>query len=254
MRRSLAVLSLSLCLSGLARPAAAAGPQQYVSPSTQDRLVELFTSEGCSSCPPADRWLNSLQQDPRLWTRIVPVAFHVDYWDNLGWKDRFASPAYSRRQRDYANGAGLSQVYTPGLLVQGREWQGWFRDPDLKLPPAAEIGVLTLEIGDDRRGVVRFKPTGTAAGDDLSVNVALLGFDLVTAVKAGENSGRQLHHDFVVLGLTRVALHRDGDSFQAGFELPAAAQPAERLAVAAWVSREDKPTPLQAVGGWFTAQ
>ena len=254
MRRSLAVLSLSLCLLGLARSAAGAGPQQYVSPSTQDRLVELFTSEGCSSCPPADRWLSSLQQDPRLWTEIVPVAFHVDYWDNLGWKDRFAAPAYSRRQRDYARGAGLSQVYTPGLLVQGREWQGWFRDPNLKLPPAAEIGVLTLEIGDDRRGVVRFKPTGTAAGDDLSVSVALLGFDLVTTVKAGENSGRQLHHDFVVLGLTRVALRRDGASFQARFDLPAATQPADRLAVAAWVSDQDKPTPLQAVGGWFAAQ
>lgn len=239
---------LSLYLLGVAASAAAA-PQQFVSPPTQDRLIELFTSEGCSSCPPADRWFSQLQQDPRLWREIVPVAFHVDYWDDLGWKDRFASPAYSLRQRRYAQGAGLSQVYTPGLLVGGREWQGWFRDPQLKLPPARDVGVLTLTVDADHQGIVRFQPA--AGGGNLTASIAVLGFDLVTAVKAGENSGRQLHHDFVVLGLTRVQLRRDGDTWQAKFRLPETSQPAGRKAVAAWVSTADGPAPLQAVGGWF---
>ncbi|MCB1738986.1 MAG: DUF1223 domain-containing protein, partial [Gammaproteobacteria bacterium] len=96
------------------------GPRQVA-------LLELFTSEGCSSCPPADRWLSGLIDDPRLWRELVPVAFHVDYWDYLGWPDRFASREFSRRQRDHARSGGLSQVYTPGVVLNGAEWRGWHR-------------------------------------------------------------------------------------------------------------------------------
>src|SRR3954465_2646270 len=88
-------------------------------------LIELYTSEGCSSCPPAEEWLSSLRNDPRLWQSFVPVAFHVDYWDRLGGKKRFARPEFTARQRTYAAGASATTVYTPGFLIDGHEWRGW---------------------------------------------------------------------------------------------------------------------------------
>ena len=91
-------------------------------------LVELFTSEGCSSCPPADRWMSQLKDDKRLWKQVVPVAFHVDYWDYIGWPDRFATPEYSERQKNHRRLGNVYSVYTPGFLVNGREWQAVSRN------------------------------------------------------------------------------------------------------------------------------
>ncbi|TPW10725.1 MAG: hypothetical protein FD130_2142 [Halothiobacillaceae bacterium] len=111
-------------------------------------VLELYTSEGCSSCPPADRWLHQFTTDARLWRDIVPLAFHVDYWDYLGWRDRFAHPEHTARQQTYAAIGGIKTVYTPGLVLNGREWRGWFERRTLPIPPAAAVGVLT--------GVARF--------------------------------------------------------------------------------------------------
>lgn len=97
----------------------------FTSTETQVRLVELYTSEGCSSCPPADRWLSGLLTSPHLWGSIIPIAFHVSYWDYLGWHDSFALDEYSQRQRAYAN-LGKTGVYTPGFFVNGQEWRGFF--------------------------------------------------------------------------------------------------------------------------------
>ena len=81
-------------------------------------FVELFTSEGCSSCPPAERTLSKLTTHPSLWKTFVPVAFHVNYWDNLGWKDRFASVEFTQRQRTYASGWNSGTVYTPEFVLK----------------------------------------------------------------------------------------------------------------------------------------
>ncbi len=94
----------------LASSALGAAPLQFTSPETRVTLLELYTSEGCSSCPPADRWLSGLRDDPRLWREVVPVAFHVDYWDAIGWPDRFASAAHSERQRTYARSGHVGSV------------------------------------------------------------------------------------------------------------------------------------------------
>jgi hypothetical protein len=95
-----------------------AGEPIFQSDKTQTALVELYTSEGCSSCPPAEEWFSTLSANPGLWKQFVPVAFHVDYWDDLGWKDSFATPAYTQRQRDYAAAWGSSSVYTPGFVLE----------------------------------------------------------------------------------------------------------------------------------------
>lgn len=108
-------------------PLAQAGdPHTFSSGTGKTTVIELFTSEGCSSCPPADNWLSGFKSDPRLWKQIIPLAFHVDYWDYIGWRDRFASPAFSARQSDHKKQGNIRSVYTPGLVVDGREWRGWF--------------------------------------------------------------------------------------------------------------------------------
>src|SRR5438552_17449486 len=93
--------------------------------NTQSTLIELFISEGCSSCPPAEKWLSGLKSNRDLWKKIVPVAFHVDYWDRLGWRDRFAKPEFTSRQQRYAAAWGGDSGYTPGFVVNGKEWRGW---------------------------------------------------------------------------------------------------------------------------------
>ena len=100
----------------------------FTSPVKQSTLLELYTSEGCSSCPPADQWLSTLKNDKKLWKEIVPIAFHVDYWDYLGWKDEFSKAEYTQRQRNYARWHNLGTIYTPGFVQNGKEWRGWRRN------------------------------------------------------------------------------------------------------------------------------
>src|SRR5690348_12165742 len=106
-----------------------AAPQTIAGPDTRVSLLELYTSEGCDTCPPAEEWLSKLERDPRLWKQLVPLAFHVDYWDYLGWKDPFDSHAYTARQQAIAAGADSLAgrvIYTPQFVVDGKDWRGWF--------------------------------------------------------------------------------------------------------------------------------
>ena len=222
---------------------------EFESPGPRVSLLELYTSEGCSSCPPADRWVSALESDPRLWRQVIPVAFHVDYWDYIGWKDRFASPTFSARQREYARNRYVSTVYTPGFVLAGKEWRSWFMSPVLRLSDGIEAGRLRLAI-DGREAALAFTPSAPVSGD-LEAHVAILGFDLKTAVGAGENDGRTLEHDFVVLGYERFPTTPEASGYSARFALPQARVPSERKAIAAWVSTVDDIRPIQAVGGWL---
>lgn len=113
-----------------------AGDYRFSSGEKQTALLELYTSEGCSSCPPADRWLSSLKSKEGLWEEFIPIALHVDYWDYIGWQDRFASKQYSQRQRQYAREQSLKTVYTPGFVYNGKEWRNWFAKRFLISPMA----------------------------------------------------------------------------------------------------------------------
>src|SRR6185295_16953491 len=88
-------------------------------------LVELYTSEGCDSCPPADRWLSSLGTKGYAPDRVVPIALHVDYWDYIGWKDPYARQAFSARQRKMASLARAAAIYTPQVMLQGQDFRDW---------------------------------------------------------------------------------------------------------------------------------
>ena len=172
--------------------------QTFVGKSTSASLIELYSSEGCSSCPPAEAWLNSLKSAPGLWKDIFPVAFHVDYWDNLGWPDRFANAAYTQRQRTYANRFGSDSVYTPEFIANGLEWRRSFFGGGQIPSEQGKSGVLTLSVNEKEKTIsADYTPAGSAPSRPLVINVALLGFHLLTDVKRGENAGSQLDHEFV---------------------------------------------------------
>src|SRR5258706_14099202 len=116
------VLFLALCLAALS---AQGGQCKATSPQTTTALVELYTSEGCDSCPPADRWLSSLGPKGFAPDRVVPIALHVDYWDYIGWKDPYARHAHSARQRKMAKLARAAIEYTPRGLLEGQDFCLW---------------------------------------------------------------------------------------------------------------------------------
>ena len=170
-------------------------------------LVELYTSEGCSSCPPADRWLSSLKAGD---SRNVALAFHVSYWDYIGWKDRFADERFTRRQREVARAAGARSVYTPQVLLAGRDYLRWRSDSTARqdiaalqrAPAAAQIEIVARASPSGRiEGDVASKlPPGAKPGE-LALVVAVTQNGLASRVTAGENSGEHLRHDFVVRDL-----------------------------------------------------
>jgi hypothetical protein len=227
-------------------------PIQFQSGATQTPLLELYTSEGCSSCPPAEEWLSRFKDSPKLWKDFVLVAFHVDYWDYLGWKDSFAAKGYSERQRDYAAHWRSETVYTPGFVLDGKEWHGWFDRDELPRSPLRPVGVVTARSEDGKQWSLSFQSAERSASSSFSFYVALLGFDLNSDVKAGENRGRKLQHDFVVLALAKGTSRRDGETFRATLSVSSkAGASTKRLAIAAWVTPLNSMQPLQTVGGWL---
>lgn len=163
-------------------------------------LLELYTSEGCSSCPPADKWMSGIKND-----KVTPLAFHVDYWDYIGWKDKFSKAEYSDRQRKIAAFGGAGFVYTPQFVMNGRDFKGWDNSrlnqnvaaaqklasrANLSLEAVQENGKITL--------ITSAKTTHPAHAKHSDVFVAIYENKLVSQVKAGENSGRELKHDYVV--------------------------------------------------------
>jgi hypothetical protein len=232
MRLAVVVLTLSCAL------AAQAGDRVFESGSPRTHLIELFTSEGCSSCPPAEAWLSKLKAEPRLWKDFVPLAFHVDYWDRLGWRDPFAAKEWTARQYQYSANWKSESVYTPGFVLDGRE----LLDRAVPVPSNEKPGVLKLALVNQKI-VAQFVPADGGT-KDVDLHVAMLGFDLNTKVTAGENNGRNLHQDFVVLSLMSEKMSE--------CKAEIALNPDSRAgAIAAWVTAPNQLEPLQAVGGWL---
>jgi hypothetical protein len=172
-------------------------------------VVELFTSEGCSSCPPADEVLEGLVEKGDA--RVFPLAFHVDYWDVLGWPDPFASHANTERQRAYAEALGARGLYTPQAIVGGREELVGSDRAHLQAAVArslrepAKVG-LTLHARVVGAGSASVDYDASAAPPGAVLNVAVVESRATSDVRAGENAGKTLRHANVVVGFTRVAL------------------------------------------------
>ena len=227
------VLALTLLLGSLhagAAPDAQLAPPHYIFSSGEQHvsLLELYTSEGCSSCPPAEAWLGRLLAHPDLWRGIVPVVFHVDYWDDLGWKDPYSTADNSQRQRRYQTEGGINSVYTPGFVLNGSEWRGWFSGQSLPTRTAPS-GLLNVELSNGK--IAASFHDEHAARESLELQVALLGFDLTTQVPAGENRGKALTHQFVVLERTTAV----SDSNSWTLEAPQSTVAGDKRALAVWV-------------------
>jgi hypothetical protein len=191
-----AVLALSLVAS-----TALAAECTATSAARRVPMLELYTSEGCDSCPPADRWVSSLRSNGYAADRVVVLAFHVDYWDRLGWPDRFAQQRFTERQRLVNDRIRSRVVYTPQLVLNGKDHRrsssGDFaqRIAEISRMPTDAAIAATVKPAQQQWHV-----TGQWSGHvpDAQAWLALYENDLETDVRAGENRGKRLHHDFVV--------------------------------------------------------
>jgi len=180
------LLSAAAATHAAAPSCAAMNPPRHV--------VELYTSEGCDSCPAADRWLAALPRDGS----VLALAFHVDYWDDLGWRDHFADPAYTARQRSLQTSSGARFVYTPQVVLDGRDFSAWRQTaPDALAREAASPTPISLTLHRDGTRLVA--EIGAASGSArLAGYWALLEDGHSSQVGAGENAGHLLRHEHVV--------------------------------------------------------
>ncbi len=219
------------------------------SPAHRVALVELFTSEGCSSCPPADRWLSSLAGRGFGFDRVVPLALHVGYWDYIGWKDPYADPAFTERQRRYARAHGATTVYTPQVVLDGRDYRDWRSHSNVALAIAAtnaQPSPLRLALGASLTGevasiTVSGRRTLSARDGERAgtLTVAIFENRLSSRVSRGENAGETLRHERVVRRwVPALELEADGPATVTRIGLPAGLVPAH-AGVAAFVQRAD---------------
>ena len=197
MKKALSLLALVPALALGAIPAAA-----------DDKLltvVELYTSQGCSSCPPADAYLGELAERDD----VLALSFHVDYWDYIGWKDPFGSPRHTQRQRDYAQTFNLRYVYTPQMVIQGNLQATGSNRPGIESAIATQRHTnlrnvrMSLKKGADGRPVLTIPPS-TRVKEELEVWLVVYDREYTTAVKRGENRGRSITNRNVVRALERI--------------------------------------------------
>jgi hypothetical protein len=205
-------------------------PARLVSGGAQPVVVELFTSEGCSSCPPADELLKELSERPSLvGIEVVALEEHVDYWNHLGWEDPFSAKTFSRRQSDYAEHFGRDGVYTPQMIVDGQTEFVGSRAPTAREEIRKAASARKLEIGLAPAAqsapdhpvlqIVIQNPGGVPVKSGAELWVAITERNLQSDVKAGENSGETLKHAAVVRSLQRVQMLAEPAGYTGQIEL-----------------------------------
>ena len=213
------------------------------------QLLELYSSESCSSCPPADRWISELKDDVGLWKQFVPVVFHVDYWNHLGWKDVYSSGLMTKRQKDYSEIWNSSNIYTPEIIVAGKEWKNW-RDSKQRLlsktPSNQKISLLLYRTSKDH---YRIETTGLKVDEKYVIRIAELELNMKSKITGGENSGQILEHNFIVKNWDSHPV--DSKKSTAQFEIKNSNGKQSQKAIATWLEREGSPVPIQATGGYL---
>ena len=233
MKTAILALLALLPAAALAQSAASCSAQSTSQPPA---VVELYTSEGCSSCPPADQWASTLKGR----SDVIALAFHVNYWDRLGWPDRFANATNTERQHLLQRASGASSVYTPQVMLNGRDLRGWSSAALPRLPTSL-INVALAREGNRVRATV-----GAAASQRLAGFWAVLEDGHSSRVKSGENAGETLAHDHVVTlyrPLAEWSASAQSQSFT--LELPAATSKSRRVAFI--VTDPSGARPLQAL-------
>lgn len=166
-------------------------------------LVELYTSEGCSSCPPADKRLSLFPSREYGFDQVVPISLHVDYWDYIGWKEPFAQPQFTERQNWLVRANGHKTVFTPHFFVSGtevRDWRGDLGDELKRVIGQSARASIRIHAESTGAGTLSVAASATAppSGDQLALFVALTEDKLTSSVSAGENRGVTLSHEHVV--------------------------------------------------------
>lgn len=212
-------------------------------------MLEVYSSQGCSSCPPAEAWLNKFTSDPRLWQTLVPINFHVDYWDYLGWEDPYSNSEFSMRQRDYKRAKHTKTVATPGFVVDGKGWNGWFAGKTVSINRRTSPGKLTAEINQQLVKITYIDQTPERK--TMTATIAVLGFDQETFIGNGENQGRKLKHDFIVLNHNNKILDKQNGHYHTFMSLPdVSGFISPKTAIVIWVSQGMDPKPIQVVADW----
>ena len=225
--------------------------QTLVSPKQQVNLVEVYSSQGCSSCPPAEKWLSQFKNDERLFKQFIPINLHVDYWDYIGWKDPYALRTFTKRQQQYQRLGHTQNIATPGFVVNGKGWNGWFYRQQLPINNELVVGELSAQI-NQQQVALKFD-SKQVLPPYVQVHVAILGFDQITRVTRGENKGKALPHDFVVIDYQQSSVKvSNSRQLLANLPLPSSDkfESAEK-AIVIWLSKRFDPKPIQAVGGWL---
>lgn len=181
-------------------------------------VVELFTSQGCSSCPAADRLLTkTLDASRSKGQKVIALSFHVDYWNRLGWADPFSDKAYTKRQSQYARAFGLSSMYTPQMVVNGKKQFVGSNETNLKTALSqasrqnAEACFTQLSATMGNNNLVKVDYVLAGKYQDSKVNFALVSDRETTAIKRGENGGRTLSSDNVVRQFLTIAPNASGE-------------------------------------------
>lgn len=235
---------MSVALGACAACAGAVADAQTCSgrsPAHTVALLELYTSEGCSSCPPADRFVGGLRAAGVTPSQAVPLSLHVDYWNDIGWKDPFSSAVFTERQRSLSALAGSRTNYTPEIFVGGRElrnWGGATVDAIKRINAMPAQAAIGITLGRPATAGLPVEVSATGPNGAL-LYVALVQNNVASRVTAGENGGRTLHHDFVVRQwLAPLPFGRDGRAHMARvLPLPSGARAAD-LAVTAFVQTQ----------------
>lgn len=224
--RSIKIFSLGILVSAGALVSAAFinvnKSSKLIAETNGFAVVELFTSEGCSSCPPADALVAKIQKESKG-KPVYILAFHVDYWNRLGWKDQFSNADFSKRQHDYANYLHLQSVYTPQIIVNGQtefigSQEGTLRNAirtAVQKTPPSQLDLRVLRI-DHMKATIKYNTAGT--DKNTLLQVAIIEKAATSKVTRGENSGRTLSHVQIVRKLQQVVLN--GTNGELSLSLP----------------------------------
>ncbi len=215
--------------------------ETFTSTAARTDLIELYTSEGCSSCPPAEQRLNSYAKDKGLWNDFVPIAFHVDYWNYIGWTDRFSSREFTARQRTYSKEWKSNTIYTPCFVINGKPT----RKPGSS-GRSSQPGILKASVTDGQIHVI-FIPEKLQPGK-LTAWISPLSGEVRSNVTSGENRGRKLVHCFIALGLKNKSMAESGGIHTATLAMPF--HPGTQ-GIAVWITHGHSQEPIQATGGWL---
>ncbi len=209
----------------------------FKSSEKQNQLIELYTSQSCSSCPPAEKWLSSFNSSKFTWDRIFPVSYHVSYWNHLHWKDKFSQQNFSNRQRRLSKKIS-SGVYTPQVVLNGRDYRSW-RSEKVSLSDK-KVGQLSIQIS--REGVINLDFKGNVPKNSQCF-FAFLKNEQTTKINSGENQGKTLVENFIISSLKTTKISKQKCQIQ----MPSS-EIKDHYAITAWIADQNFQV-IQVVGG-----